>query len=146
MTQPEKSKQSAQKRLWSPWLPALGALLLALLVLLPFAAAQTETILRLLELDSNQFPNIRLNLFASDQANSPITDFSELTLRENGQPVTDFEVNQIPVGVNLIFVIDANAGINNVDFGNELSRLELIRDSISRYATEFMNSDGRDTV
>jgi hypothetical protein len=108
--------------------------------------AQAEPIIRLTKLDITAFPEVRLNFFAADDRLSPITDFRGLTLTENGEPITDFTVSRAPTGVEVFLIVDANSGILQVDAGQTLSRREIMRNSITRYATDFMGIGGQDRV
>ncbi len=120
---------------------------LALLLTLAAAAlAQSERQIRITQVDVVEFPTVRLNLIVSDEALSPVTDLSTLAVSEAGQVVSPTVVTRVPVGVEMIFVIDADDSLLSVDAGSALSRRELVRDSISRYAVEFMNPAGRDRV
>lgn len=131
------------KRLRVWW--GLGGLALALL-LTGVVGAQAEARLRIAQVDTAAFPTVRLNVIASDEALSPITDLSALTLTEADQSISDLTLTRVPVGVEMIFVIDADDSLLQTDGGNALSRREIVRDAILRYAAEYMNPAGRDRV
>lgn len=105
------------------------------------AAAQEQVLLRITRLDISEFPFVRVSLVTADSRGAPLTDFSEVSLRENGIPIGDLEFSSITVGTSVTFVIDANAAFLDVDNGSELTRHEKVRESIVRYARQFM-SDG----
>ena len=117
-----------------------------LLSVLPLSAQEDDLRLELVDLDASAFPLVRVTLLTADGRSEPINDVSRLTVRENGVPVEDISVTHVPVGADFIFVLDANADFNNIDAGFEASRRDLVADSIKRFATNHMNSAGRDRV
>ncbi len=102
--------------------------------------------LQITAVDISNFPTVRVSAFINDNTHAPIADLSRLSLRENSIPLP-YELVNVPVGIDVVFVIDANAdyGENSVD-ANGRTRRQKVRDSIIRYAEQFMNPDGLDRV
>lgn len=123
----------------------VGSLLLLLIVCLPRAFAQEEAQLRLVAIDTTTFPTVRITLLTGDSRSAPV-DLADLALRENGAPIPELTFNHIPHGVDITFVLDANGGFGEVDDSTGLTRREKTLDSIGRFADEYMNPDGLDTV
>ena len=82
-------------------------------------AAQGDVQLRLSPPDLSNFPEVRLNVLSSDSRGAPLaeSDLSRLTLRENGVPIADAQIQFVPVGVDIIFVLDADQSLNIIDEG-----------------------------
>jgi hypothetical protein len=118
--------------------------MLLLLALTGAVRAQSVAQVRLTRVDATAFPEIALNLIIADDALSPVTDPAELSLLEAGETVADLTVTRVPVGVELFLVVDANQSLEVIDTGSELTRLDLARNSIIRYAAEYMNGQGLD--
>ena len=123
----------------------LGMLLILFTCLSPALHAQEENRLQIVDVDTSAFPVVRLTLMTADSSSRP-ADLSKLTLRENGIPVTDMTFDNVPVGIDATFVIDANTGFDEVDDESGLSRQEKVRESIIQFASQFMNQDGLDRV
>lgn len=127
-------------------------LFLPLLVLLlgwsgfSIAQAQAESRLDVTSSDTSGFPMVSLNVIAAAGDSSRLPDLNGLILNEAGQPVTDYQVTQTDVGTELIFIIDANASIGQRDEAGGLTRHEKVRDSIIRYANQFMDKGQLDRV
>ena len=107
--------------------------------------AQEDTQLRLVSVDTTSFPTVYITLLTADSRSAP-ADLSNLSLRENGTPVTDLTFTNVPSGVDVTFVLDANVGFNETDDDTGLTRREKVRDTIQRFATQYMNPDGLDSV
>lgn len=102
--------------------------------------------LRIAQLNTSDFPQITLHL-AADSPRQPLpAELIDLTLNENGHAVTDFILAREAVGVDLIFVIDANESINTIDGDDDETRLKKVQDSLIRFATQFMDPAGLDRV
>lgn len=99
------------------------------------------------EPDTSTFPTVRVNMRAVNATGTPLTtaDLNNLRLRENGVPISDFDVRYVPVGSDIIFVIDADETLLLAD-GDEATRLDEVKESIGRYATRFMSPSGLDRV
>ncbi|HRQ39421.1 MAG TPA: FHA domain-containing protein [Chloroflexota bacterium] len=99
------------------------------------------------EPDTSAFPTVRVNMRAVNAAGTPLTtaELSNLRLRENGVPISDFDVRYVPVGSDIVFVIDADETLLLTD-GDEVSRLDEVKEIIGRYATRFMSPSGLDRV
>ncbi len=117
-----------------------------LLCVWPLAAQEDELRLELVDLDASTFPLVRVTLLTADARSEPINDVSRITVRENGVPVEEISVTHVPVGADFTFVLDANADFNNIDAGFAVSRRDLVVESIKQFATNHMNSAGRDRV
>ncbi|MCA9923796.1 MAG: FHA domain-containing protein, partial [Anaerolineales bacterium] len=59
-------------------------------------------------------------------------------VRENGVPVGEVTVQSVPVGMDVVFVIDGNETILSTDV-NEQTRLQTVQESITRFAQRFMS-------
>jgi Mg-chelatase subunit ChlD len=109
-------------------------------------AAQERTLLRVTRLDTSDFPLVRVNLITADSRGAPLTDLSALSLRENGIPIGDLEVTSVAIGVDVIFVIDANTSFAEVDDDSDLTRSGKVQASITRFVTQFMTERDRVTM
>lgn len=128
-------------------LKLLSLILLTLTLTLPLHA-QEETRLRITQVDTAAFPAVRLNLLATNGESYPLTSGpTGYSLVENGRPINDFDLATAPVGVEVIFVIDANSEIGRRDdpTGGK-TRLEKVKDSITLYATTYMSRSRQDRV
>ncbi len=110
------------------------------------ASAAEELDLQIVEVDTSQFPEMRVTIATADDRSAPLTDLSQLTLWENGEPVANPLIERIPTGVDITFVIDANPDIVGVDDDSGLSRREKVQESIRRYADLYMSREGLDRV
>lgn len=129
----------------------LSLFLLIFLMLLalsgfPNAQAQAESRLDITSSDGSKFPVVSLNVIASTGDSSRLSDLSGLILSEAGQQIADYEVAETYVGTELIFIIDANASIGQRDDAGGQTRHEKVRDSILRYANQFMDEEQLDRV
>lgn len=105
-----------------------------------------EAQLRITAVDISNFPTVRVSAFLNDGQHRPLADVSTLSLRENNIPLP-YEFVNIPVGIDVTFIIDANGQYGDVSVDeNGRSRQQKVRDSIVRYAEQFMNADGLDRV
>lgn len=114
-------------------------LLLLILLALP-VQAQSADRLQIVRMDSSDFPQMRLNLRAEDGQRVPysIGSLDNLLLRENGELINEYELTAVPVGIDLLFVLDVNeAGA---------SQLELMQAVVARYASQFMSLSDLDRV
>lgn len=128
------------QRIWR-----LIAALLILISALP-VSAQDDVRLRILGIDTSEFPVVRVRIATADARSAPISDLSQLTLYENGEPISDYSVERIPTGIDATFVIDANPDVVGVDDESGLTRLEKVKESIRRYAESYMSPAGLDRV
>ncbi|MFZ0547994.1 MAG: FHA domain-containing protein [Candidatus Promineifilaceae bacterium] len=121
--------------------------LLILFLLVSSVFAQEEgTQLRISQIDTADFPQVAVRVSATDVENNPIDALTGLTVSEDQQTISDFDTRQVAVGIDLIFVIDANTAIEQVDEGSTLSRREKVRDSINDYANTIMDVGGQDDI
>ncbi len=111
-------------------------------------AAQGDVQLRLSQPDLSEFPEVRLNVLSSDGRGAPLaeSDLTRLALRENGVPIADAQIQFVPVGVDLIFVLDADQSLNIIDEGRSVTRLQTVQEILERYASRFMNPSGLDRI
>jgi hypothetical protein len=125
--------------------------LLILILLLTLLAlpvqAQTSDRLHIVQVDSSSFPLMRLNLQAEDGQRVPFSlgDLSGLLLRENGEIISDYELTAVPVGIDLVFVLDTNQTITPLADGST-PRLDLMLGVVERYASQFMSLSELDQV
>ena len=128
----------------------LTKIILLLVVLItaatPLAAQSEAESLRIVAVDTSNFPKISVTLVATDADNNVIDDLSGLTLREDDKLVVDFEPEQFDAGTEIIFVIDADTSIERRDDNSGLSRREKVRDSIVRFANLYMDPTQADRV
>jgi len=118
---------------------------LFLLLWLPMVNAQEEPHLRLVAVDTTAFPTVSITLLSADFHSAPV-DLSNLSIRENGAPITELTFTNVPTGIDVIFVLDANIGFDERDDDSGLTRREKVLESIRRFSTQYMNPDGLDTV
>lgn len=124
-----------------------AVLLFLFLIGVPSAVlAQEGPRLDITSVDTSAFPTIQLNLIAAGENSRRIRDLSGLRLSEGTTAIADFEVDDVPIGVEMIFVIDANSTIDDRDQAGGLTRSEKVRDSIVRYADRFMDEAQLDRV
>ncbi|MCA9901755.1 MAG: FHA domain-containing protein [Ardenticatenaceae bacterium] len=104
--------------------------------------------LRLSRPDLSNFPEITINVLSSDGRGAPLaeSDLTRLALRENGVPIANPNVQFVPVGVDIIFVLDADQSLNIIDEGRSVTRLATVQEMLERYATRFMNPSGFDRI
>ncbi len=127
-----------------------GSLWAGLMLLLGVAAtavAQPDVIVTLTEPDTAQFPTVRLRVMTADSQSAPLPEdqFASLTLRENGVPVPDFDLQFVPVGIDAVFVLDADEAMAYED-GVGGARLDQVKESVRRYANRFMSPAGLDRI
>ncbi len=122
-----------------------GILLGFLICCLPAIYAQEEVQLHLVAVDTGSFPIVTLTLLTADSRSAP-ADLSDLSVHENGVAITDLTFDHVPVGVDVTFVLDANAGFGAIDDDSGLTRREETANSVRRFAESYMNPDGLDTV
>lgn len=108
--------------------------------------AQNVT-LTLGEPDTSAFPLVHVHVQAVSANNTPLTqtELNNLRLRENGIPISDFEVRYVPVGMDILFVLDADSTLLLADV-DETTRLEAVKQMIARYAMRFMSPSGLDRI
>ncbi len=111
-------------------------------------SAQGDMLLRLSQPDLSAFPEVRLNVLSADSRGAPLaeSDLARLTLRENGVPIADAQVRFVPVGVDIIFVLDADTSLTIFDAGRSETRLQTVQAALERYASRFMNPSGFDRI
>lgn len=124
----------------------LGGFLVLMLGLLGSggAAAQSALSLMVTHIDTAEFPTVQLLVRSEDGLRNPV-NLANLSLRENGAPVSEFTSQAVPVGVDVVFVLDANAGFG-VDDGGGMTRAAIAAESVTTFANRFMNPTGLDRV
>ncbi|GAB4276157.1 MAG: hypothetical protein Kow0080_26140 [Candidatus Promineifilaceae bacterium] len=121
----------------------LAVLLMVLAVGVP-ASAQNQVHLRITQVDISAFPEVAVRLLAHDNLRNPVA-LTRLSLRENGVPVADFSQRSVPVGVDVVFVLDANA--TYVATGsNGRSLHDDVVESLTIFVNRFLNPTGIDRV
>jgi hypothetical protein len=95
----------------------LFLLCLLTMMILPLNVRSQEEIgsLEIIELNSDKFPEIQLQVFARDGLGNPLTSLpeSDLTITENGQEQNILSVEPTQGGLRLAFVIDPGDGSFN---------------------------------
>jgi len=127
------------------YIAALGVLLLAR----PVGARQVQgerTHVRITAVDSAAFPTVKVRVLTTTAGSGPVEDLSRLVLRENGVPIPEATAAQVPVGVDVALVVDANTDFLLFDDNSGLSRRDQLAAGIARFAEQFMNPDGLDRV
>ena len=117
---------------------------------LPVVSAQDDSAnplrLDLSSADPAGFPTIRLTIISTDGSSNRTPLPADLVLSEDGNPIEVLEPASEAIGVDFIFVIDANNNVESRDDSSGLSRREKVRDSIVRFANDFMNPNQLDRV
>lgn len=108
----------------------MGIILAIFLLQTRPAIAQTLTVERV---DTTGFPVVHLYLASQE---TPLTDFSDLTLRENGVPIPEVTGQVVPVGLEVAVVIDA---VDEAEW-------KVAKDTIIRFAERTMSQSGLDRV
>jgi hypothetical protein len=132
------------------WLTVAGVVTL-LLLSWPVAAQEENeaeaatAVLQITQVDAEAFPQVSVDVIVTDGESRPVADLSQLAMAENGTEVTDFEMESRLAGVEVVFVVDANRTFNERD-GDNFSRREEVRDTIVRFASEFMSPSQLDRV
>ncbi|MDX1616340.1 MAG: FHA domain-containing protein [Candidatus Promineifilaceae bacterium] len=122
-------------------------LLAALLLWIGSTAAQGAAAdLEITHIDTTEFPDIRLRLMAQDEDGRAVRVANGLRLWEGERPIPDPSPALVNVGVDVVFVIDANASIEDIDESGGRPRREKVRDAIIRFANRFMDPAQRDRV
>ncbi len=127
------------------YIAALGVLLLAR----PAAARQVQserTDLRITAVDSTAFPMVNVRVLTTTAGSAPVGDLSRLILRENGVPIPEATAAQVPVGVDVALVVDANADFFLFDDNSGLNRRDKLAAGVTRFAEQFMNPNGPDRI
>jgi hypothetical protein len=114
-------------------------LLLLILLALPVQAQPADR-LQIVRVDSSDFPQMRLNLRAEDgqRIPYPIGSLDNLLLRENGELINEYDLTAVPVGIDLLFVLDVNE--------TGAAQLALMQAVVARYASQFMSLSDLDQV
>jgi len=108
--------------------------------------AQENSRLDISSIDVSGFPDVVFNVIASDSTSTHLADLNGLAVNEDGSAVTGVSVDTVPVGTELIFVIDSNTNILARDDSGGPTRLEKVRDSIVAYAQQYMDDTQLDLV
>ncbi|MCP5097903.1 MAG: FHA domain-containing protein [Chloroflexi bacterium] len=110
------------------------------------ATSQSDLQIRLSDPDLSAFPTLSFTIQTADTSSVPLTSLDNLTITENGISIQEFSQQSVPIGIDVVFVIDGNESILVEDGENGRSRLAEVKESISRYANRFMNPSGLDRV
>jgi len=130
---------------WTVLFVALFGALTAVAHTAVLAQTTPTASIRITAVDDSQFPQVTLNVITIAPPGGPLPDLTGLSLRENGIPVA-YEPTHAPVGVDVTFVVDANATMSEVDDDSGQTRWQKVQATISRFATEFMDPTGLDRV
>lgn len=101
------------------------------------ASAQSSLDVRILGVDSADFPTIDLTFAVRNASGSSPDALPDLQILENDEPVTITAVETIPVGVDVTFVIDANRTIGGIDLIGDVSRLEKVKQAIGTFVEQY---------
>ena len=129
--------------------PLFIVLALALLLSPRVAAQQVareELGVRITTVDATGFPTVRVRVLTTGPGSARVSDTSRLLLRENGVPIPEATTSGVAVGVDLVFVIDANVDFLLVDDGSGLTRRDKVAATIARFADGAMNDTGLDRI
>lgn len=87
--------------------------------------------------DTSRFPELNAYLLVNDLKGARIGALtaSAIELQENGAPVRGLTVSETDVGVQVVFVLDANDAFSARD-ANGVTRLEYITQALNTFATE----------
>ncbi|MDX1614342.1 MAG: FHA domain-containing protein [Candidatus Promineifilaceae bacterium] len=122
------------------------SLMLLLFLLAPALVLGQDVVrLEITSEDATGFPEIAATILATDGESRRIANLGGISVAEDGQPVSDVELLEAEVGVEVIFVIDANRDFDSRD-GTNTTRREKVRDSINRFAFEYMSDAQLDRV
>lgn len=108
--------------------------------------AQAEFQLFTSQPDVSNFPEVSFRVRSADANGVPLTSYDGLSVRENGVPISNYSLTSVPVGIDLIFVLDANETILFVDQVSGLSQYDKVQASLSTFADRFMSPGNRDRV
>ena len=124
---------------------AFGLLLILLLVgqTAVFSQEQPTDLIQITGIDAAEFPLVKVSLFTLNQQGGPV-DLTGASLRENGIPV-DYETVHTDIGLDAIFVIDANETLLFDDTGDGLTRADTITASINQFTSTILRPN-LDTV
>jgi hypothetical protein len=124
---------------------SLFSILLTFTISTP-ARGQESPQLKITGIDASEFPIIRFTLIASDTESVRIPTIDGVEFSENGEPVSEPELDETLSGIELIVVLDANSTYNTRDELGGLTRREKVRDSIVRFSNQFMDPTQKDRV
>ena len=100
--------------------------------------------LTITQIDERDFPLLTLHFIATDEESRPLNDLTALRLRENGVPVVDFTLDEVLVGFDVTFVLDARPDFMTAAVGGD-SGIQQVRDSLLRFSGRYM-TPGQDRV
>lgn len=111
-------------------------LTLLLLVVSP-SAAQEQVELTVLGVDSADFPDVDITFNARDPFGNGLDVLPDLQLFENDEPVLVSDVQIIPTGVDVTFVIDVNRTIAGIDLIGDISRFDKVKEVIGTFTEQY---------
>ena len=100
---------------------------LALLLATNSSMAQDEPELRITQIDLSEFPTVSVRLLTRDATGSPVSDLSNLVLRENRAPIPEHDQTRVPTGIDLVLVLDANDTFLQSDDNDGVTRRDAPR-------------------
>ncbi len=95
---------------------------------------------------TEEFPLMRLRVISTDETSIRTSLPDGVIINENGIITSDFEVGSEAVGLDVIFVIDANNNINSRDGSSLQTRLDKVSESILNFASLYMDPSQLDRV
>ncbi len=108
-----------------------------------FSQEPPTDLIQIIDIDDSEFPLVRVNLFTISQQGGSV-DLGGASLRENGIPVA-YETTATDMGLDAIFVIDANETLFMDDNGDGLTRADQVVASINQFASAILRPE-LDTV
>ena len=130
-------KNENAPRLRYNYAPMRRFLLLLILLLVPMRSAVAQSEVAILDVDSADFPAITLTFSARDAQGNGLDPLPALQLFENDQPIPITDVQTLPTGVDVTFVIDNNRTIGGIDLIGDVSRLEKVKQTIGTYVEQY---------
>ena len=103
----------------------------------PTATEIPAGVATLTAVDTGRFPELTAYLLVQDLNGARVGALTHnaITLSENGTPIRGLTVSEADVGVQVVFVIDANDAFSARD-ANGINRLEHVKTALKQFATE----------
>ncbi|PID86529.1 MAG: hypothetical protein CSA11_10715 [Chloroflexi bacterium] len=96
-------------------------------------------LIEITQVDDHDFPLIAVSLLTLNRQGGPV-DLTNASLRENGIPV-EFETAYTAIGLDAIFVIDANETLLGDDNGDGITRAAQVTESINQFSRDFLRPE-----
>jgi hypothetical protein len=104
-----------------------------------FSQEPPPDLIEITHIDDAAFPLVKVNLFTINQQGGAV-DLSGASLRENGIPVA-YETAFTDIGLDAIFVIDANETLFTDDNGDGNTRADQVNASINQFASTILRPE-----